>query len=317
MPTSWDYNKSPVKNLTRPDSKSLLILGNGKSLAKYPFHKYNVDTVGISQAFRYWRKIGWYPTYYVCLDRNINRTFARQIKHLVMNRKYNKIKRFFLTTEILKKYPKLRKISCVHFVEYVNKSKHRGFSGDTLITSGSFAVRFGIYLGYQKIHLLGIDAQYKPIDVKWIRKVCNANQRLKRTINPEPDYFFVGYRAKGDYLHIPPRRRWKSRTNHLLTFRRLAREFNYGRTQPQIINCNPISALTKAGIIPLQPVPDSWTDYLKPETSSPSTTADADSPPPADTKTPSPTTSSPTESSPPKEHPENQNIYSKSSPTTK
>jgi hypothetical protein len=253
-------NTSPVRNMKRVEPKSLLILGNGKSLAPYPFDKYNVDTIGMSQAFRYWEQINWYPTYYICLDKDINRTFAHDIKGLIKNRKTNGIKRFFLSKEILKKYPKFSKLKYVHFVEDLNQPGNRGFSGDTQVTSGSYAVRFGIWLGYTKIYILGIDSKYTPIDQAWIKRVTDKNQRLIVDINPDPDYFFNQYRMKGDHLHIPPPERWKVRTNHLMTFKKIHRDFN--RKKIKVVNCNSVSELYKKKILPYQTIPSSFTTWI-------------------------------------------------------
>lgn len=243
-----------MENNDRPEPKSLLVLGNGKSLAKYPFDQYRIDTIGMSQAYRYWNRIKWWPTYYVCLDQNINQNFAKDIKRLIQTRGTNGIKKFFLSQSILKKYPKLKNNPAVYFVENLNKPQTRGFNGDSQITSGSFAVRFAIFLGYQKIYLLGIDAHYRPINIKWIKKISNQDQRLIKTINPEPDYFFVGYRMKGDYLHIPPKRRWRVRSNHLHTFQKISTNFNRGKV-PKVWNSNPDSMLHQANILPYCPIP--------------------------------------------------------------
>ncbi len=256
-------NTSPVRNMKRIKPKSLVVLGNGKSLAKYPFHLYNVDTIGMSQAFRYWRKIKWFPTYYVCLDKDINRTFAKEIKDMIKNRSNNGIKRFFLRRNILQKYPKLKNMKCIDFIEDLNFSHVKGFSGDTQVTSGSFAVRYGIYLGYSRIYTLGIDAHYRPIDIKWIKSITNKEQRLKIDIKPDPDYFFDEYRKKGDFLHIPPKQRWNVRTNHLETFKKINKRFNKSGKPPKIINSNPLSMLNKANILPFHEIPIEFLDWKR------------------------------------------------------
>jgi len=244
--------------MNRPEPKSLLVLGCGSSLANYPFDKYNIDTIGMNQAYRYWNYINWYPTYYACLDKNVNTNFAKDIKLLIKNQHINGIKKFFLSKNILEVYPKIKKYSNVLFVEDLNNSSNFGFSGEILITTGSFAARFGLFLGYTKIYLLGIDAHYKPIDKKWIKSVCDSNQRLIKTINPEPDYFFVGYRQKGDYLHIPPKRRMIVRTNHLETFIKINNEFNKQNTM--VFVSSKESMLYTNNILPFQAIPD----YLLP-----------------------------------------------------
>lgn len=265
-------NTSIIKNMKRVEPKSLLVLGNAKSLAPYPFDKYNVDTIGMSQAFRYWKKINWYPTYYICLDKDINRTFANDIKGLIKNRKLNGIKRFFLSKEILKKYPGFSKLKYVHFVEDLNQPGSRGFSGDTQVTSGSFAVRFGIWLGYTKIYILGIDSKYTPINMAWVKRVTDKNQRLIVNIDPDPDYFFDQYRMKGDHLHVPPPERMKVRTNHLITFKKVHRDFNQRRNK--VVNCNNLSQLFKKKILPYETIPLSFTAWMPPTPPTPT-------PPPA------------------------------------
>ena len=50
------------------DNKTILVLGNGPSLKKFPFTSYEIPTIGMNVAYRYWEKINWYPTYYACLD---------------------------------------------------------------------------------------------------------------------------------------------------------------------------------------------------------------------------------------------------------
>lgn len=210
----------------------------------------------MSQAYRYWEQIGWYPTYYCCLDTNINQNFARDIKNLVVNRRKNGIKKFFLSQAILAKYPKLGKLKgIVYFFEKLNKRTIKGFSGDSQITSGSFAVRFGYYLGYTRILLLGVDAHYKPIDRQWIKSMTDKKQRLIRTIDPEPDYFFAGYRKKGDYLHIPPKRRWARRYNHLQTFRKIQTDLNQGGKDPKVFIASKESLLSQSRILPHLEIP--------------------------------------------------------------
>lgn len=240
----------------RPEPKSCLILGNGYSLKDYPFDKFNVDTIGMSQAYRYWHHINWYPTYYICLDQNVNSNFAKDIKKLIKNRRRYGIKKFFLTKRILDIYPKIKKCTDVLFVENLNNPHTRGFSGETPVTSGSFAARFAIYLGYTKIYLLGIDANYRPINKKWIKEVSDSSQHLIKTINPEPDYFFIGYRQKGDYLHIPPKKRWAKRPNHLEAFIKINKEFNKSSDSPMVYNSSPVSLLNTKNILPYSPIPD-------------------------------------------------------------
>ena len=50
-------------------SDTLVVLGNGPSLEGFDFARLRpFDVIGMNAAYRYWDEIGWYPTYYICLD---------------------------------------------------------------------------------------------------------------------------------------------------------------------------------------------------------------------------------------------------------
>lgn len=240
-----------------PLTKSLVVLGCGRSLAKFPFDKYKVDTLGMNNAYRYWHKINWYPTYYCCLDVSVSRFYARDIKTLIDNRQKYGIKRFLLSPAFLEKYPNYKKYSCCDFGDKINKSRNKGFTGNTKMTTGSFSVRYGIYLGYQKIYILGVDANYRPININWVKSITDENLILKRTVNPEPDYFFVGYRQKGDLFHLPPKRRWSFRSNHLAVFEQLNKEFNRNGKN-KVVNANQYSMLYRRKTLPYEAIPSSF-----------------------------------------------------------
>lgn len=239
--------------MEKNQKKSVIVLGNGKSLADHPFHKYKVDTIGMNHAYRYWDRIKWYPTYYVTVDQEMSTYFAKDVYRMVRKRKKYGIKKFLLSKMILTKYPQLKKNKDVYFVEDLKKRGARGFKGIQQSTAGSISTRFGIFLGYQKVYILGVDANYQPFNIKWARKLINSKQRLKVTVDPEPTYFFVGYRSKGDYFHIPPKRRWQARPNHYRTFGVINRSFN--KKNNLVVNANPDSMLHKQKMLPYEPLP--------------------------------------------------------------
>ena len=217
----------------------------------------------MNHAYRYWNRINWYPTYYVSVDHEMNTYFSKDIYKLVKFRKENGIKKFLLSRVILEFQPKLKKAkhaSAIYFIEDLEKKSGTGFPNSTYLkTAGSISTRFAIFLNYQKIYILGIDANYQPFNIKWAKSITNSDQRLIKTVNPEPTYFFVGYRSKGDFLHIPPKRRWKKRPNHYLAFVPIHKKYNLNNNQqPRVINCNNISILYHNNILPYQPFPDEF-----------------------------------------------------------
>src|SRR3546814_18677988 len=70
-------------------------------------------------------------------------------------------------------------------------------------TTGSWAVRFAIYLGYTDISLGGIDCSY----VEVIRKADRTGTDLELKIGSEVDanhnYFFDAYKKQGDTYRVP------------------------------------------------------------------------------------------------------------------
>jgi hypothetical protein len=219
--------------------KKLLVLGNGPSLKDYPFHKYNLDTVGMNLAYRYWESDrdlkGWYPTYYCCLDVNLTLQFHLDIYRLVTT---TNIKKFFLRAEILKFHPDLRENEKVVFDTDVDENT-KGFSKDRSKTTGGWAVRFGIFLGYDKIYLLGIDCEYTPTRDKDDNIV---------PIDRNKDYFFDGYWKEGDKVHVPSSSKKDKRKIHVEAFRSIAKEIKSSKVK--IINCNDKSKLYTERVFP-------------------------------------------------------------------
>lgn len=232
-------------------SSPLLVLGNAKSLAKFPFYNYKMHTMGMNIAFRFWHQIGWYPTYYLSLDRNINMKYGHELNFLVINRDKFGIKGFLFRKELGDRYPHLKNIKEVYFLEDLNQPKKRGFNGDSQVTSGSHSIRWGIYMGYKKVYILGIDANY--VELKNKSKITTKENRLTETVlsKANDNYFFDGYQRKGDPLHISRRKGEKRNQNHLDIFRKIDKEFNQGK-QKIVFNANPKSRLNKEKILPLE-----------------------------------------------------------------
>lgn len=230
----------------------ILVLGNAKSLENIPFWNYNIDTIGMNVAYRFWEQIGWYPTYYVSLDKNVNINYGKDINNLILNRKTNGIKKFLLRKVILKRFPHLRNIKEVQFLENIRSKK--GFKNESQITTGSFAVRWAVHLNYKRIYMLGIDSHYIPV-----KPQIDKNYRLTQTVNPQPNYFFVGYQRKGDKAHINLS---KVRINHLETFQKINRVFNTKQNK-RIINCNKNSKLHTLHIMPYKPFPEKYTKPIE------------------------------------------------------
>lgn len=184
------------------EEKKIFILGNGPSLRGFDFKSLSGhSSIGMNAAYRYWEKINWYPTYYICLDAVVIKSHSKAIKNLINNTSVNGIINFFLRKEILMNEPELAKNEKIIFLEDV--TDHSSGIFDCIhITTGSFAARFAIYLGYNKLILLGIDEKYKNF-VPGSKRKENIILEMTKTPESNENYFFDDYQREGDLYQIP------------------------------------------------------------------------------------------------------------------
>ena len=179
--------------------EGIVVIGNGPSLRDFDFTKLSkLNSIGMNIAFRYWRKINWYPTYYCCMDSYVIQHHAKDIEELV-NDKTNHIQLFFLKKCICRKAPNLKNNKRVIFWEDI--CKDNAFEGEHY-TTGSLSVRFAIYLGFKKIYIIGIDGKYIE-KIKECEHLNGTKLKITEDISHNPNYFFDGYQKKGDLYNIP------------------------------------------------------------------------------------------------------------------
>ena len=223
------------------DSQYLFVLGNGPSLGDIDFNQLKGHpTIGMNVAFRHWQRIGWYPTYYICLDTVVTESQKANIFSLVKSQDQNGIKCFMLRKNILNFYPQLRwNPSVLIFEDY---EQNPVFYDANPITTGSHAVLFGVMMGYKKIYLFGIDCNY----VQQIPEAKNVEKiilEMTRTPEKNPNYFFDDYQQKGDRFHVPdsyPNLHYKS---WKLVKKRMER---FG---VDVVNFSPVSQLDMFGYL--------------------------------------------------------------------
>ena len=224
---------------------SIIILGNGPSLKGYDLTSITLPTIGMNAAYRYWERINWYPTYYACLDTALTESHQDNLYNLHEN---TPIKHFFLRKNILNKYPELANSKKILFLEDVHKT-HPLFIGQ-LVTTGSYACRFALYLKYTTLYMIGIDCNYVE-RIPESRRVGNIKLQIKRTPKQNPNYFFDDYQRKGDIYHIPNVASYTNQhgsTVHYDAFVQFKKEF----PKLEIYNCSQISTLK---MFPYKPLP--------------------------------------------------------------
>lgn len=186
----------------RPRGKTLVILGNGPSLAGFDFSRFRgFDAIGMNAAYRYWDKIGWYPRYYICLDAIVGQSHRGEIERLIRERQRNGIELFVLRKDLVDRMPAaIRSDDRVLLFEHLLETS--ALFSPMPFTTGSHAALVGAMLGYEQMILMGIDGNY-------VEKIEEAKARSKdvleiqKTPKSNPNYFFAGYQVEGDQYTVP------------------------------------------------------------------------------------------------------------------
>lgn len=204
-------NTAPVASTStgpqaRKDSRvprRMLIIGNGPStrlLAEAGFDKIpsDMDTWGTTAAYRYFERVGWWPTYYALADRKVVFHHRGNFARLLEDPKVT-TEKFFLSW----------KVSDSKKLEVIPHS-----------STGSFSLKKAIELGYTEIYLIGMEGAYveeilesRPLSPEEIEErgfgvlnLTRAESKLRiidRTPTFNPNYFFSGYQLEGDVYSLP------------------------------------------------------------------------------------------------------------------
>ncbi|CAH1778891.1 unnamed protein product [Owenia fusiformis] len=225
--------------------KKLIVFGNGPSLKGFDFLKTRgVDTLGMNLAFRYWKQIDWWPTYYASFDKIVNVDHIPELTEMVENADERGMKLFFTRENIGKREPKLGSNPKIKFIETIKHDKeHQNMVTLTRkISTGSLSARLGQYLGYEKILLLGIDMNYvEHVNGSTSRK--GGGLIMEETPKENPNYFFANYQRKGDVYNIP-----KNEAVHITAFNEILEDVkNHPEFNVEYFNGSPVSRLNKMG----------------------------------------------------------------------
>jgi glycosyltransferase involved in cell wall biosynthesis len=212
---------------------TLVVLGNGPSLRDFDFtslDKWGYHTIGMNAAYRFWYRANWFPTYHACFDYIVTQSHAENFRRLIENEK-SPIKQHFLLKPI-SNHPKL-KVLKLHgrTGSLSDKFETFGYGGCT----GVNCCQVGICLGYKRLVLLGIDANYKQI-VDGAQETEDGRLQMVSTPAKNPNYFFDDYQQTGDRYNTP-----NQQIFHIPAWRSLAR-FTRAR-KIDVVNCSPISEL--------------------------------------------------------------------------
>lgn len=156
-----------------------VVLGNGPSLQAVKLHELtDITTIGMNAAYRYWDRIDWYPTHYCCLDEELVATHRERIRQLVLE---GLVETAFVTARLLEFYPELKADDRFFFIDSLFVDSPRphpwrdrgralglhavahpvfGTGAPDKVTTGAYAVRYAMFLGFRDVYLAGIDCRY-------------------------------------------------------------------------------------------------------------------------------------------------------------
>jgi FkbM family methyltransferase len=214
------------------------ILGNGPSLRGFDFARElaGYDTFGMNAAYRHWDAVGWYPTWYCCLDTVLGLSHKDAIRRLIENAARYGIRGFLLRDNLVQALGEAGTRPYVHNMDKLRKTE-RFFIPD--VTTGSHSLAWAASLGYKDILLLGVDADYVEI-IDEARRLDGFKLEIAETPERNPNYFFDGYQQKGDKYHIPNPHKETAEV-HLASWRRLAPLLALAGVA--VVNANPASRL--------------------------------------------------------------------------
>lgn len=247
---------------TRLDSKmnnwsqEAFVAGNGPSLAEVDFSWLrSMDWLGMNAAYRYWDEIGIYPKFYCCLDKVVIKSHAEEIARLVQG---GYVERAFLVKDILEERPELECDPRVDFLEDLvrgNTPAHEIFKTHhaNKKTTGSWATRYLMFMGYRRLYLCGIDCNYVEV-VEGARETGNDIELVMESDqNKNPNYFFSGYQKEGDRYQLPnPERHFG--TLHLQSLEAVKADISLLGWDVEIYNCAKDSQLRRFGVFPFMSV---------------------------------------------------------------
>lgn len=237
------------------------ILGNGPSLASIDLKAFDSQpTIGMNAAYRYWDRIGWYPSYYCCLDEVVVMSHATAIAELLNQ---GRIKAAFLSGAFFRECPEFIGDPRVLDLDVVSDFwfEHRGRAeGKTRIrqpafdscngylTTGSWAVRWAAHLGYSSAHLYGFDLSYVNV-IPEAAPVDGIRLKVTETPKQNPNYFFDDYQQVGDEYQIANPEGF-DRALHVLAMESLLHDFSVQGVRLSVRNAQVESGLGALSIFP-------------------------------------------------------------------
>ena len=244
-----------------------IVLGNGPSMRGFDFHKLDgFATLGMNAAYRHWDRIGWYPTYYACLDDQLIKTHHVEIERLYAD---GLVKKVFVHGSFFDYHPKwlghpdFTSLDQTSAYWYEKNGKALGLeplyerpafkmSEPSKITTGSHSIRYVANLGFGRVVLLGIDLRYVEI-IPEAEATGGIGLVIKTTPKTNPNYFFDSYQQAGDLYNVPNPESHQNKL-HERSLELIPIDFSQNEVPCKVYNANRQSILSDKDIFPFVPV---------------------------------------------------------------
>ena len=179
-----------------------MIIANGPSLKGVDLTAFaKSPTFGMNAAYRHWRRIGWFPQNYSCLDEVVGISHADEIGAMIADNRAGRRapSSFCLRRNLIDVLGELgRDAAVTNFDELVDKDP-RFYRAP--VTTGSHTLLWALALGYRRCFIIGADARYVEL-VPGARPVSDIV--LEIAVDAEnPNYFARDYQQPGDRYHRP------------------------------------------------------------------------------------------------------------------
>lgn len=223
----------------------VLIMGNGPSAKLIDYQRIEqagFATVGMNAAYRFWDRLDFRPTYYICMDSVLIKSHLDRIFELVEE---GRVQRFFLRDEYREIFPQHAQHPRILWFSELRAQTGSLFDTN-MITTGSWALRWMAHEGHQHIGTIGIDANYVELLKEAKRLGDGKDLRLELAATPHfnPNYFFADYQQKGDQYNVPNSPDYLKATGQLVHVDALKRaRDDIARQRPavRISDCSPIA----------------------------------------------------------------------------
>jgi len=165
------------------EGQRCFIMGNGPSLASMDLSLLRSEyTYGLNRIFLHFERMGFEPTYYVCMNEMVLDQSAREISQLSMPRFLNWSRRHLFPDR-----------EGIHFLResyrrHFSRNITRGIWGGATVTYAALQVAY--YMGFQEVILIGVDHRYQARGTPHSVVVSSGDERSHFT----PNYFPAGFR---------------------------------------------------------------------------------------------------------------------------